>query len=303
MKHNLNITVTLVGIFFLSQIVGLLIVNQYIDHEQLMQSGELGFANLPFDVERPPIEQSTSVWYIMGAILIGTVLLLIIVKFKKKNLWRVWYFLSVLITLTIALGAFMDSMYAFIVSIIVSFFKAFRPHVWIHNTSELFIYGGLAAIFVPVMNVFSAMMLLLLISLYDIYAVWKSKHMVKLAEFTAESNVFAGLSIPYEKSSGKIVKKTSKGSSLKKSTSSVKNAILGGGDIGFPLLFAGVVMKELMKSFSVISSFCLTLVIVVGASIALLYLLMKGEKNAFYPAMPYLSVGCFVGWGVVLLVV
>src|SRR3989338_2462129 len=59
------------------------------------------------------------------------------------------------------------------------------------------------------------------------------------SEFTSESNVFAGISIPYGKKTlktGKIAK--NKG----------RNALLGGGDIGFQLLFTGVIMKEIMKS-------------------------------------------------------
>ena len=35
--------------------------------------------------------------------------------------------------------------------------------------------------------------------------------------------------------------------------------------------------------------------------IALLILLMKGDKDKFYPAMPFLSVGCLIGYGIFLL--
>jgi len=30
----------------------------------------------------------------------------------------------------------------------------------------------------------------------------------------------------------------------------------------------------------------------------LFILLTKGEKNKFYPAMPFISAGCFVGYGI-----
>ena len=35
---------------------------------------------------------------------------------------------------------------------------------------------------------------------------------------------------------------------------------------------------------------------------ALLWLLMLAKKDKFYPAMPFVAVGCFVGYGVMLLV-
>ncbi len=297
MKHHVRITYLLVSFFFLSQVMGLLVVSQYIDHAALKE-GKLEFTSLPYDIERPPLEEQTSFWYILLAILLGTAILLVIIKFRKINLWKLWYFLSVIITLAISLSAFFNQNLAIILAILAGYVKIFRPSIWLHNLTELFIYGGLAAIFVPIMNLFSAFALLVLISLYDMYAVWKSKHMVKLANFTASTKVFAGLSVPYLKSTGKI--QTLPPDKLKPGKK-VSTAILGGGDIGFPLLFAGVVMKTLMLKYSVLAGFLLSLIVVLAASISLLLLFFKGEKNKFYPAMPILSIGCFVGYGVLAL--
>jgi len=266
MKHSSKVTFILVAAFFISQVVGLFIVNQYIDHEALKETGEVKFSELPYDVERPPVEESSSFWYIFVAILIGTALLLLIIKFRKIGIWKAWYFMSVFVTLTVALAAFLQQTIAVILALIGGYFKIFKPGVWLHNLTELLIYGGLAAIFVPIMNVFSAIMLLLLISVYDMYAVWKSKHMVKLAKFTTESKVFAGLSIPYNKSSG-------------------------------------VVMKELMIHNSVLIGFLKALIIPVFTSIALYGLFVKGDKNKFYPAMPFLTLGCLIGYGIVVLII
>jgi hypothetical protein len=38
------------------------------------------------------------------------------------------------------------------------------------------------------------------------------------------------------------------------------------------------------------------------AGITLLILLIKGEKNKFYPAMPFISAGCFIGYGIIRLI-
>ena len=79
-------------------------------------------------------------------------------------------------------------------------------------------------------------------------------------------------------------------------------AVLGGGDIGFTLIFAGVVMKGLMLKETILAGFLKTLIIPVFVSIALLILLIKGKENKFYPAMPVLSLGCFLGYLAVLAV-
>ena len=165
--------------------------------------------------------------------------------------------------------------------------------------------------------------MLVIISIYDIIAVWKSKHMVKLANFQTDQKVFAGLFIPYsikkngreiktkvhwaKKSAGKSIRSVSqkgmppppkpKDSNLmdksKVKAVKAKNAILGGGDIGFPLLFAGAVMKAF--------GFGSALIIVALTTVALTFLLFKAEKDKFYPAMPFISAGCFLGLLVVYL--
>ena len=53
-----------------------------------------------------------------------------------------------------------------------------------------------------------------------------------------------------------------------------------------------------MKYFT----FLQTLIIPVVTSIALLLLFLKSEKGKFYPAMPFLTAGCLVGFGIVYLI-
>ena len=158
------------------------------------------------------------------------------------------------------------------------------------NFTELFVYGGLAAIFVRTFPaeyaLFTVLMLLVLISLYDAYAVWKSGHMIKLAKFQTKSKMFAGVVIPYS------MPKAPKGLPVK--TVKVKTAILGGGDIGFPLLFSGVIFRDLLLRNAIAFAFLKVLMIPVFAAIALGWLLVKADKDKFYPAMPFISLGCFL---------
>ncbi len=288
MKHNVKITIILVSLFLLSQVIGLAITNRYIDYEATKQTGTVAWEDLPsvagVKFERPQVEASKSVWYIMAALVAGTVLILLIIRFKKPFLWRLWFFLAVALCLQVAFGAFIPGGIALPIGIILTYFKIYRPNIIVHNFTELFVYGGLAAIFVPIINLFAAFTLLIILSLYDMYAVWKSKHMIKMAKFQTKSRIFAGLLLPYKRI------KAAKGEGIKKK---VRIAMIGGGDVGFPLIFAGVVMKTfgLWKA----------LIIPPFVTIALLLLLVLGKKERFYPAMPFLSVGCLVGYGIVLL--
>ncbi|RMF55979.1 hypothetical protein D6745_00650 [Candidatus Woesearchaeota archaeon] len=293
MKHSIKITAFLLLVFLASQLVGLLIINNYVDKEQTKRSFEetgqykVVYKPLPYNVERPEVDESTSFIPIIIAILVGTSLFLLLMRFKKVSVWKAWYFLSVFLCMTIALAAFLPQAIALVISAVSSFFKTAKPNVVVHNLTEIFIYGGLAAIFVPIINMFSAIALLIIISVYDMIAVWKSKHMVKMAKFQSKTKIFAGLFIPYKKAP-----KPKKGA--KTIRVPVKNAVLGGGDIAFPLIFAGVVMKQF--------SFAQTLIIPVFVTLALLILFIKAEKDKFYPAMPFVTAGCILGYFAILLI-
>ena len=254
MKHTLKITLILTVLFLLSHIIGLYVTKQFL------------VAELPLNIERPEFEQSTSYIPIIIAIVIATVLALFLIRLNAIKVWKIWFIFATFYLLSIAFSAFSPEIIALILALLISIIKFLKPNVIIHNFTELFVYSGIAAIFAPIMNILSVSILLIIISAYDYIAVWKTKHMVKMAQFQAKAKVFAGLLIPYGKN---------------------KNAVLGGGDIGFTLLFSGVVLNSLGYLDALIVSFV--------TSISLFLLLTLSKKNKFYPAMPFLTLGCFIG--------
>jgi len=298
MKHGVKITIILLAIFLLAQFIGIAALHQSIDTEKTLETGKTTFEELPFG-ERPPIEEDTSYLPIVLAILIGTGLLFLIIKFNAIWLWKGWFLIAVLISLFVAFGAFIRMEIALLLALILAIWKVFKPNVWVQNFTELFIYGGLAIIFVPIFNLLSVSILLVIISAYDAYAVWKSKHMIKLAKSQAKANMFAGLLIPYKlgkAKKSKIKKATNKKikAKVKKIPQKVRTALLGGGDIGFPLIFAGVILKEI--------GLWQALLIPFFALLGLGLLMFIGKEKRFYPAMPFISAGCFLGLLVVWLI-
>ncbi len=294
MKHSTVITILLIGLFLAAQIVGLFVLKSYIDVPKTAETGNLTWEELPniagISFERPQIRESISFVYIIAAVIIGTLLVLLLIRFKTMMLWKLWYLLAVGITLTLSFGAFMSSTAASIVAFFVAITKTFRNNIIIHNLSELFIYAGLAVIFVPVLNVKAMLILLLLISLYDMYAVWKSGHMIKMAKAQAKSGIFAGLLLPYRMP--KLARGMTRASKTKMKRVKIRTAVLGGGDIGFPLLFAGVILKTY--------GFWQAMLVTPFTALALLLLLLLGKKEKFYPAMPFISLGCLAGYLAVL---
>ncbi len=265
MKHSLQATILLVLLFFLAHTIGLLVVNHYLEED------------LPYNIQKPEIDEQVSYIPIFIMILLGTILALILIRFRANRLWKFWFLFSVVITLSIAFSSFLVSSIAFILALLLALIRLYKPNPLVHNFTELFIYGGLAAVFVPILNLFSVSILLILISIYDFIAVFKTKHMIKLAKFQTNSKIFTGLSLPYKREKEK----------------KISTAILGGGDIGFTLLFSGVILKFYSLPSALLVSGITTL--------ALLGLFYYGRKNKFYPAMPILSLGCFIGYSLILL--
>ena len=69
-----------------------------------------------------------------------------------------------------------------------------------------------------------------------------------------------------------------------------RTAVLGGGDIGFPLIFTGTVL------FSV--GLERALIVTMFSTLSLFILLILSKKDRFYPAMPFLTTGCLVGFAI-----
>lgn len=306
-------------------------MNEYVDIQTTAATGETTLNEQEYERTgfSPPVveNESFSFLYVLAGVFIGTILILLIIRFKKRLLWKGWFFIGVSVCLIIAITPFLHKLlvrfpsvepYTFLLSLaiacLLAVYKIFMKNIYIHNITELLLYGGLAALLVPIFNLTSIILLLVGISLYDMYAVWHSKHMVAMAKFQSSEQVFAGLLMPYRSSAssdgttssknqskkkreGDLVlqeKKSQQASSLRIASTQIKSAILGGGDIAFPLLFSGVIMK-------VTGSYFAPVITTITATIALSFLLFQSKKDTFYPAMPFLSLGSFLGLLIVYL--
>lgn len=299
----MKITIILVAMFFVTQLIGLAVINSYAP--EIVEVIDLDTGNitnvtdydLPYGLDPPKdITPKSSLTSIVIALAIAIALLFTLMHFNAETILRSWFFIVVALALAITLNA-INPDYAYmaliagVIAIPFAYIKIFKRNLLVHNLTELLIYPGIASIFIPLLNVLTTVILLILISFYDMYAVWKSGFMQRMAQYQIKTlKVFSGFFVPYTR--GKKPVKESKKSKGKKQKVSV--AILGGGDVVFPIILAGVVFHV----FGLLSA----LIISVGATIALAGLLYASEKGKFYPAMPFISAGCFAALGLVYLI-
>jgi len=329
MKHTFLVTLVLVGLFILSQLIGLALIAKESLVEQTPQGIVVNYPDTAMG-GRPDTTGGASLLYVVIGIALGTLLVLVLVRFQKINIWRVWFFFAVWMAISISVGVFEKMSVtgipfdiALVAGAVLAFLKLRFHNMIIHNATEVLMYSGIALLLSPIFDLLWASVLLVVISIYDAYAVWKSKHMVAMAKFQTKSNLFAGMLINYHrpddetstKSSTLAIRKAIPESSMKarrpvrqrvvaaaQKATGMKSAILGGGDIAFPLIYSGVVLKWLLgKGLDKTSAFMHANIITVCAALALLGLFAFAKKDKFYPAMPFISAGCFVGLGVLWL--
>jgi presenilin-like A22 family membrane protease len=304
--------------FIITQFIGLFVISIY------LHPGN----TLPFNMQ-PPEEINPNdlgiFFSIFIAFAIAISLFFILTRINAEKLIRFWFFIVTALAIGLTLKAlffvgFKDilinnpipifsfivpriSIFSiilfFIICLPLAYIKIFKRNIFIHNLTELLIYPGIAAVFIPILNILGIIILLLAISIYDIWAVWHSEFMQKMAHYQINTlRFFTGFFIPYankkEKEKIKLLKDKYKNKSekllqnkFKEAKIKVNLAILGGGDIIFPIITAGIFYKYI--------GLIPALIITLSATISLLYLFVFAKKGKFYPAMPFLSSGMYIG--------
>jgi presenilin-like A22 family membrane protease len=293
MKHNVKITAILLAMFVVTQLIGIYVVNYYAPVE----------TTLPFGLEPPEQpEYGSMFWGIVLAFIIAISILFLMTKFKWKFILRAWFFVVIVLALSISLIAILPTkiiLISLVIAVVLASLKVFQRNFLVHNFTELLIYPGIAAVFVPILNVWTVIALLVLISIYDAWAVWHSGIMQKMAKYQIDHlKIFSGFFIPYAskkvRQQIKKWKQTLSKKQLNKKKIKVNVAILGGGDVVFPIITAGVMLKTL--------GLIPALLVILGATLGLAYLFFAAEKKKFYPAMPFITAGILLGIAVSYLV-
>jgi len=323
-----KLVVRIVLLFLLAQLIGITILYQYIDFQTTAATGVTATNANNYITEPPQVEnESYSFISIILSIIIGTVIILWLIKINAMMVWKLWFLVSITTALTYAFYPMIhfliaEKTFAVILTIIIAlalgYLKIFRANYIAHTIGELFIYAGLAALFVPILNLTSAIILLVLLAAYDYYMVNQAGHMVTLAKASVDAKLISGLyagtpgGSKKEKNTEPIIAKSN--SKIPPSSKKIKNVdsqldpltpdeknmettgvMVGGGDIAFPLFFAGALMKHAGTLGS-------GLLVAICATAGLIVLFAIGKKGKFYPAIPFVAAGCFIAMGIVYLI-
>ena len=259
MKYSVMTMVIIITLFLVTQFVGFAVNNYYNSQE------------LPFGLKPPEVEQKFSPWFFIGAIFVVTLIFFAFKHFNLELLIKLWFFSAFTLGIAVTLSAFIEPMFAIFAAAAITLMKFYEHDIYTHNLAEVFLYGGIVSLFVPILNIWGAILLLIIVSVYDFVSVFMTKHMIQLAQMQEGLGIFTGLVVSHKN----------------------EMAILGGGDIAFTMLFAAVLLRDM--------GLLPALMVVYGAAIGLIALIMIGEKKKFYPAMPFITAGSLLGFVISLI--
>ncbi len=247
-------------IFVFVQIIGLFVANYYIQNN--LVSGII--SDNPNDL--------INVVFIVGYMICFTIFLLVFKKiFKRTKLLEILevivFFSSLSVVFFIILpefGAYCLAIYLLIIKAILS--KYSNISRWYNNFILALSLAGAGAILGLSLGIIPVMVLITILAIYDLIAVFYTKHMLSLANLFIEKKVSFIFEIPTKK----------------------RLFRLGGGDIAIPLLVSSSLFNILIVKYSLFTSLIPIILIWFASIIGLIwtfYILNTGKVKAL-PALP-----------------
>jgi presenilin-like A22 family membrane protease len=235
------------------------------------------------EIERTPV----SPWeFLFSFFLISLIFFLAIkfLKFKKGKsaLFKIIFVLAIFFGGILLINIWLPLDISAILMAFFIFWWLKEPSVFIQN---LCLILGMAGVGVTLGLRFEPnfmVIILILLSIYDWIAVYKTKHMVKMAKAMIEMGAIPALVIPQKISGFK--------SHLVKVRPGGEFLILGGGDVVFPLIFSiSLIPYGILKS-SIVAFFSL-----IGVLMNFFIFLKQKERKPI-PALPLISLFSIIGY-------
>ncbi len=246
------------ALFLLSQAFGLLIAHSLI--EQNVQA-----APLVNDNPNDPINALGLVAYILAF----TGVLLLIIRFVKgANTYRI---LKIFETFAVFFASgFLFSLYASewislaLAVLLVTARWVWKENIWLRNLATFFAVTVSGALIGVSLGIVPVIIFVVLLAVYDLIAVFKTKHMITLAKAVTSKNLAFTFAIPTKQHQFE----------------------LGGGDLVVPLLFSTAALKTAVHAFPY--NYVPALVVVLASLIGLVVTVHWASKKVgrALPALP-----------------
>jgi presenilin-like A22 family membrane protease len=239
--------------------------------------------------------QETSLWFLIGYFFAAVVLITVVLfLIPLKRLGLVF---KLLFTLMFSLGVFiivypmLPDAAAYSLAVITGVLWLFWARIWLHDLILLVTLAGISAVFGFFISPWTFMIFMLVIAVYDVLAV-RFGLMVWMADKLSATASLPAFIFPRKLADWRLNIKTVQVGELKKEEADKReHTILGGGDIGFPLMLStSVYFAHGMNAAILTGAFAI--IGLIGAFVIQKFWL-KGKPM---PALPPIAIMSLVGF-------
>lgn len=228
-------------------------------------------------------------WQFLLAFGIGTAIVLGLIRISHGGWFlRIFFLFALFVGIMITFGAFTSQTLAFILSLVLIFSYVMWPYVWSHDLILILTLPGIAALIGVSLNPWTVAVLLIVMSVYDYVAVYKTKHMMKMAKTMIASRAIFAMIFPEK---------------IKDFKEHLDNAhpgegfmMLGTGDFVFPLILASSAFALNSLAPWLVLSFSL-----IGLLIMHLIFFYQKIRRPM-PALPPLAAFSIIGFIIAILI-
>jgi len=231
----------------------------------------------------PEIQPESDAVYGVGIflyIMVATAVVLVVIRYKRKLL-KVFELLSIFISTEIFFEVLLlgfvpeetGAMAAMALALLITLSRVFWKNMLTQDVAILLSIIGVGALLGASLGFLPALILLGLLAVYDVLAVFQTKHMVTMAKEIVKQKLAFTMAIPTK---GHVFQ-------------------LGGGDLVMPLVFSVAVLRE----FGMVAA----IATVVGSMVVLMafFAWLVNRPGKAYPALPPVTIGAILGWALAVL--
>jgi len=240
-----------------------------------------GVTTIEADVVEP-LEFSWSSVITMVAVFLTFSFVMARFRTMARIVFRLFLFFIVLFGMDLFFGAFLHSPWDLVASILAMAVIYTSRDVLTHNLGIIVAIAGISAAIGLSITPDIGLFILVGMSMYDIIAVYRTRHMVRLAENMVQSGAIFGFLIPVRWRDFFMPRDKAKvGQDF---------MILGSGDVGVPLLFISS-----MVTTSLLSAIITGVFAVIGLFITHLLFVNQHERRAM-AALPPIATASIIGY-------
>lgn len=231
--------------------------------------------------------QPISFWKFLFYFFFGTFVILSISllsrKFQsqKRAIFKIFFVLSSVFGMLYLFLPFLN-IFSLPLVIILIYGWLKKPTVLLNNLCFIFGLAGFGGVLGLSLEPLVIVFLLLIFSIYDFIAVYKTKHMLKMAREMLVSKIIFGLIVPQKISDFK--------SNLKEVEAGGRFLILGGGDVAFPLLLSASLIPS-----GILNSLLVAIFSLIGLFLSF-YIFTSQKVRQPIPALPPIALFSIIGY-------